>query len=408
MTKNKVVTTLASALVGVAVVAHAQTAPVRPAYSYPTQPVGEGPAAVQVGDSPVYMTPYVGGGIGHDDNLFLSHTNEKSSDFYVLSPGFRLDARSPNSVIQFAYQAQLGRYTSSRDDDYQDQTAHLQVDTAFSGRSFLRVGTDYIRGHDPRGSTDRPISGSPDKYRLIAPNATYALGAPGAQGRIELYWSDAYKTYLNNRDHTTQSDRDDRILGGIGYWRIGPKTYLLAETRYTDIDYRLPTSPFSSREFRYFGGVTWEATAATTGTLKIGRVEKKFDNDTFPRFTGTSYEGTVTWLPRTYSRFDFYAVRTPNESTGIGDFILSDIGGVNWNHDWSSVLMTGVALKFQRDAYQGFDRTDRTAGVGVRVGYKFRRWLTLGAEYSWTKRDSNLDQFQYEKNFYLLSATASM
>jgi hypothetical protein len=32
------------------------------------------------------------------------------------------------------------------------------------------------------------------------------------------------------------------------------------------------------------------------------------------------------------------------------------------------------------------------------VGYKLRRWLTLGAEYTFAQRDSNLN-FDYDKNF---------
>ncbi len=35
-------------------------------------------------------------------------------------------------------------------------------------------------------------------------------------------------------------------------------------------------------------------------------------------------------------------------------------------------------------------------------------WLTLGAEFSHIQRDSNLPAFEYDKNLYLLSATASM
>jgi hypothetical protein len=67
-----------------------------------------------------------------------------------------------------------------------------------------------------------------------------------------------------------------------------------------------------------------------------------------------------------------------------------------------------VGARYQRDQYQGFDRSDRTLGLTLRAGYKFRRWLTLGAEFSRTKRDSNLDQFDYDRNFFVVTATASM
>jgi hypothetical protein len=186
-----------------------------------------------------------------------------------------------------------------------------------------------------------------------------------------------------------------------------PKTYVLAEVRQSDISYELSTVPASGRERRYYGGVSWEATAATTGTLKLGRLEREFDSGR-PKFTGSSWEGLITWAPRTYSTFDFYTSRQTNESTGLGNFILSDIYGATWNHAWSSVLSTAVILRGQRDDYQGFDRNDKTGTLGVKVGYRFRRWLTVGAEYNHTRRDSNVNQFDYDRNLYLLTATASM
>ena len=80
----------------------------------------------------------------------------------------------------------------------------------------------------------------------------------------------------------------------------------------------------------------------------------------------------------------------PMESTGLGSFILSRLIGVTWNACLElGPVRPSVNLGYQKDEYQGFDRTDDIKTLGVKVGYKFRRWLTLGAEYTYTKRDSN-------------------
>lgn len=360
---------------------------------------------MQLGQSPFYLTPYVGVAIGRDDNLFLANTNEKSSSVFIFSPGFALDARSSKGVFQLKYQGQVGRYGQSDDDNYVDHTTRAMFDMAFDRRNFLRLGLEYIRSHDPRGSTDRPVAGRPDVYRMVTPSAVYAFGAPGAPGRVELYASEVDKRYLNNRATTETSDREARELGGAFYWRVAPKTYVLAEVRDTEISYRLPSAA-SGDERRYYGGVSWEATAATTGTLKAGRLVRKFDVG--DEDSSTSWEGIVSWSPRTYSKFDFYTSRQSTESTGLGRYILSSIGGVSWNHAWSSFLSTGVDFRYQKDDYRGFDRKDEISSLGLRAGYKFRRWLTIGAEYTYTTRDSNSPTFEYDKNLYLLTATASM
>ncbi len=376
---------------------------IRPAYAYPA-PIAGG---TQIGDTPLFFTPYVGLGVGHDDNLFLSRNNRKSTDLYVVSPGFKVDAKSEAMVFQGSYQAQIGRYTSSADDNYVDHVARAQLDTAFSGRSFLRVGLDYFRSHDPRGSTDRPLSGRPDRYQLWNPSATYAFGAPGAQGRVELYASDLHKKYVSNRAVTATGDRTQPEFGGAFYWRVASKTYAMAEVRNTEIHYDLPNSN-TGEERRYYAGVSWEATAKTIGTLKVGQARRQFDDGT-PSKNFSSWEGLVNWAPLTYSTFDFYTSRQTNEATGLGArFIISSVAGVNWTHAWTSFLNTGAGLRYQRDEYQGFDRTDNLKSANFKLGYRFRPWLTIGGEYTYTKRDSNQPAFEYDKNLYMLTATASM
>ncbi len=116
----------------------------------------------------------------------------------------------------------------------------------------------------------------------------------------------------------------------------------------------------------------------------------------------------VTWMPRTYSKVDIYSSRQPVESTGQGDFILSDATGILWTHAWSSVISTDANARYVKDTYKGFNRNDETQTYGIKANYKMRRWLTLGAEYQYTKRDSNINLNDYDKNLWLISAILSM
>jgi polysaccharide biosynthesis protein VpsM len=213
-----------------------EAAYLRPAYRFPARPPQDGPASVQMGSSPVFVTPFLGFAAGRDDNILYSSRDERSSSLYILSPAVKLDARDENKVLQLSYEGQIGRYGQSKADNYVDHTALAQFDVAFDRRNFLRLGADYIRGHDPRGATDRTLTGSPDKYRLSGPSATYAFGAPGAQGRLELYFSDIQRRYTNNRAFTEASDRDTQDFGGTLYLRMLPRTYALADVRRTNID----------------------------------------------------------------------------------------------------------------------------------------------------------------------------
>ncbi len=408
MLSKKKFLVLTAALLAVGGTAIAQTSPVRPAYQYPGAPgAAKGPTAMQLGSSPVFVAPWASIALGNDSNVNLASANEIDSAYAIYGAGFKADARSANSVFQMSLMASHGRYSDSNADNYTDSSARTSYDIAISSRNYLRLGWDYLRGHDPRGSTDRTVSESPDKYFVSTPGITYAFGAPSAAGRVEVFASRAAKRYRNNRDLTDGSDRNTKDFGGAFYWRVMPKTQLILEARRTDFDYLQATSPFSGREERYLVGATWDATAATSGTVKIGRLEKRFDSG-LPEFKGTTWEGMITWLPRSYSKFDLYSSRQPVESTGLGTFILSDATGIVWSHGWNSVFGTEAGARFQKDKYKGFDRNDDLTLLSVKATYKFRRWMSLGAEYQHTNRDSNIGAFEYDKNLWLVSATLSM
>jgi hypothetical protein len=355
----------------------------------------------------MYFAPFINIGAGYDDNVGLTSSNETSSPYYIISPGFLLDARDASRVFRFGYQGAIGQYSDSEKDNYVDHTFRTSLDWAIDQRNALRLGYDYIHGHDARGATDRPeATAYPDKYNLSTPSILYAYGTPGAQGRVEVWYSDAVKNYVNNRATTFLSDRDTKELGGTFYWRAMPRTHVLLEGRRIDFDYKDPTSLQNSQENRYYVGVTWEATAATSGTIKVGNAHKKFD--TGQSFSDAAWEGLVSWSPRTYSRFDFYSSRQPTESTGLGAFILSSPTGVIWTHSWNSLLSTTLNARYQKDEYQGFDREDEVKSLGFKLAYKFRRWVTVGGEYTYTKRDSNIPTSEYNRNLWLITANFTL
>lgn len=404
MKRNSIAVGLAVLVAGSA--AMAQSGPVRPAYAFPA---GERSGGIQMDANGLYATPYASVSLGQDSNLFSSNINKVDSGTEVYVAGVKLDARGANSVLNMDIQAKHGRYNQSSDDNYSDPTFRSTYDVAFDQRNFLRVGFNYLRLHDPRGSTDAPTSGSPDKYYDSVLFGTYAYGAPGAKGRIEVYGGNTVKRYLNNRQYTVNFDRDVSEFGGVFYWRAMPKTSFLVEARLTDLDYKLASSTQSGKETRFYGGVSWEATAATTGTIKIGQLKKEFDSSR-PDTSDMGWEGTISWEPRSYSKVDLFSGRTTAESTGFGDYTLSDRSGVNWSHGWNSALSTDAFLNYTKDKFRGGspDRTDKTATLGLRANYKFRRWLTLGAEYNYTDRNSSLDVNDYDRNVYFLTASMSM
>jgi len=405
MVKKQIATGLGLAL---AIFAGTAAAQLRPQYQFP-EVVRDpsGPAAVQLGGAPVYMTPTASLQAGHDSNVTQVKDGGRDSPVQIWGANAVLDAQSNRSVYLGDLYVNRGVYSNSSQDNYTDWGTRNSYDIEFTPRNYLHVNWDYIQGHEGRGTTDRPDQPTPDVYRLNTQGAVYAYGAPGAQGRIELYGSRAERRYNNNRDITQFSDRNVSEFGGVFYWRAMPKTYALVEARQTQIRYITPGPRLSGDEDRFFVGGTWEATAATNGTVKIGEFQKKFDNGQ-PTYRAPAWEAQLDWSPRSYTNFSFYTVKTPVESTGLGNFIIAEIAGVVWNHTWNQRFNTSLALQYQRSIYQGFDRSDDNKLVDFKANYQMRRWLGFGAEWIYSNRNSNFDAVDYSRNIWLLSANISM
>ena len=411
MRKNHLSTLIGALLASVAVGAMAQTtAPVKPTYQIPTgeqKNEEQGPRGWPIQDG-VALYPSVGLSFGRDDNLFLTNSNAKSSNIYSIAPALKLQARGSASLFTIDASSKSARYDQSRADDYTDYRLAGTGEFVLSSRMGLRLGAEYNKGHDPRGSNDRGISAEPDQFRNTGVGGLFAFGGNDARGRFEAEASSFDKRYTNNRATTVASDRNTDSFAGRFFTRIAEKTSLLIEARAVKLDYKLSTSLQDGNERYYLAGVTWDATAATSGTVKIGQIRKNFDSNPSRNFSGTGWDVAVQWAPLSYSKFNFTTSKSFSESTGIGDFLLTKRYGATWTHEWNPRISTMASIGRANDDFVNGGRSDSTDSIGLKLNYKLQRWLTLGGEYSNADRDSNNSNLKYKKNVYSFTVAATL
>jgi polysaccharide biosynthesis protein VpsM len=368
----------------------------------------DGPAGISV--EPFMIYPALDVAVGHDDNLYSSDLNKRSSSLITIAPSVRVEGRPGPHRLNLLLGYTAGRYGDSGDDNYDDYQLAANALAVFSARTDLKLRADYLYGHDPRGSTDRPFGNEPDEYINAGAQGTFGYGAPGARGRLELSGGLYTRQYQNNRIFTEASDRDTGTAGAMFLWRVAPKSQLLAELEGRRIDYDQASSTLDSDETRFYLGARWDATAATSGTAKIGWLKKDFDSPLREDVSTGSWLVSVRWSPLTYSVFDFDTSRQTEESTGVGDTILSSIYNALWTHSWSSRVRSQVLVGWRNDEFRGaaVSREDDIATLGLRLHYQFRRWLRLSAEYTFTDRDSNDPTVVYQRNLILFSVGATL
>jgi polysaccharide biosynthesis protein VpsM len=201
---------------------------------------------------------------------------------------------------------------------------------------------------------------------------------------------------------------------------VQPKTYATFNLRQSKYEYTDPASTLDSTDTYMLVGVRWEATAATTGRFAFGRERKKFDSVGTAAgrqdFSGVSWEGGVNWKPLTYSSVDYNTYRRTYDSTGLGDYTVDQTHQLVWTHAWSSRVTSSLTGLYTDSQFTnapvatagGASREDKSKSVGLRVTYNMRRWLNIGADYTYSTRDSNDFNFNYNRNQYMLYFAATL
>lgn len=363
---------------------------------------------------PVRIYPALKTAVGYDNNIFESAHDTKSSTVTRVVP--ELSAVLPLNVgyLQLGGQADDQRYIDSSNDNFTDRTLYFHSLVEANARNRFNLDGRFIKSHDPRGTGltegfDPALSdlNSPDAYTDQTAAFKYEFGAPAAAGKLRFAADYLDHNYDNHRDRTRFFDRDEYGLDTTFLWRVQPRTSLAFEARERRIEYA-ETDPnatsLDSREHTLLAGAEWGATGKTSGSIRLGNRRKNFDDPARVDGSNFVWEANAKWQPRSYSTFELKLERSPHETNGVGDFIDTRSSDLEWTHDWTPRVGTRLAFSYLQQSYADVDRDQNTKGAALGVSYKMWRWLTWRVDGSWRSRSSNVEEFNFERNRYWLTA----
>ena len=341
----------------------------------------------------------------YDDNVTRAETQTTSSWVSIVRPDLDITAGSDINYINFGYVFERGEYYSSKNDSYSDHFVDAATHNEFSSKAMLDAALSYTRSHDARGSTFSGIItgfNTPDKWYETAANAKFSYGGQDATGRVVLDGGFAAKRYYNHRTLTAGRDMNTAEGGATFFYKVGAKTSAFVEGRYKVYDYRLATSLLDSSEVSTYAGLTWEATARTTGIAKFGWQRKKFKRGNQAAGNYFSYDLAVEWAPLTYSTWTLASGYKANETDGTGSYIKTNDVNLAWTHEWNERFSHTANVGYKRDNYVGAAtaRKDNYTMAGINLNYDLTSWLDVGADYAYTNRSSNVINADYKQNVF--------
>ena len=361
-----------------------------------------GPAAAldpaSLGQGSLKFTPTLDVSTGYDDN-FRTDTSGDSSWITTVQPNFELSTVQGANRYAASYSIAQEWVHDDSNEDVTNQFLDLTADLVFDARNRLELGAFWDKTEEITSADELN-----DEFTTTGVHALYGFGVAGAPINADFRYG--FDRRRSDNAANAEDERDHHNYAATLYYRVSPRTQALAEIRYRDADFR----SVSSKDYdsiAYLIGARWEATAMTSGSVRVGYQEQSFDDSGKPDETSTVWGADVTWAPLTYSRVNLFATRSLEDGDEGATSVRTTIFGANWNHDWSGQLTSTIGVSDTRDKYDN-GRDDTIQNFNAGVSYELRRWLDVGFRYDYNDSDSTLDSETWDRNRYMLLLNMSL
>ena len=376
------------------------------------------PQGIELG-SGVTLLPSVGLKITDNDNIYLQDSdNEVSSTITRLTPAVGVNVDMGATVIDALVKGEIGQYTKDDNDDYTDANYAVGVASQLTDRNAIRGSVTLNQGHDARGSgtlegTDALNTDKPDQYDETTVFLNYVYGAESSMLNASVGVEQYSKDYKNNKDVTSDREHDKTKLTARLDINVSSATKAIVELRNTDISYDNDSAIAGDGSvLTGLVGASWDITGKTTGEVKLGMIDRDFDDsakDADSRFT---WEASVTYSPLSYSVITLTTAQAANETTsaGLGSYIASDFTALNWKHEFSPFVALSVDASLNNSEYvdAANDREDEVVAYGISGVFSPSKNVDVVVGYKASERSSNVDGLDYDQKVIDLTMSVAI
>jgi hypothetical protein len=367
------------------------------------------PLGIRAGGFLIYPSMTVGS--SYNSNIFATKNDTEDDFIFNFLPGINVRSNFPRHAINFGVQADIGRYVSETRENYEDVGTTLGGRLDVTRNSRLTGNLSFAKDHERR---DDPEDPGADETR--DPVEFYAYGANlGYQHEFNRFNVGLLGTF-DRRDFDEQgedSDEDERdrnVYGTrlrTGYF-ISPRLNAFVQGGYRRE--QRDASNKSGRDNNVYSaavGTEIDFTGLLFGEFFVGWSLQEFDESQFDSENGLDYGVNLTWNPTQL---------TTLRLNGTGGFAPSDVGSSNLesrialrvDHELLRNFLIGSEISYERDDFQDTNRTDNTVNVGPSATYLMNRYVSLGAAYTFTKRDSDDSNREYDRHVVTLRVTGHL
>ena len=348
----------------------------------------------------------------YSDNIFCTNTDTVSGFRTIFSPGFNIelpmvavtrDRSRYHFDMQFRLDAEeLNKNTFSNGVGY--------ITMAKFGYKMPSTGITldlyelFHRAHDPYSVNVTPQL---DWYHENA--VTASLGYEFAS-RYKIRFDFTNHILNYDADRVSYRNDTDNTIAGYFYYAFTPKLSAFVEYQGVKFDYN--DHILNNTENYLYGGIEWDVTAKTKGTIKAGYESKKFDDPSLGKYNNFAFSADINHNFDPKNSVMLTAYRRPNSTNLVGtNFYLTTGFLLQYYYRITGKITARGDLSYGNDKYYGLlggnPRTDNTWSGAIWLFYQIKRWLRVELGYMYTSRNSNIDAFTYKSNQIWLTLKAT-
>jgi len=360
-------------------------------------------------DTPKPFSAHASAVIGHDDNLDLAPSAQRSSWLSELNAGLRLNHKGQGWLdLGFGYDITSLKYFSASDQNAIWHHLNGFAETSFSGTGMLSFrdvykATTELENDEMRQTTKRAQNNADLSARVPLLDEKYGLlAAFGTENHN--YFDPAFSSL----------DRHNKSFGGGFYASSGKDTFFELAYRRNKLDY-INSDPHTGKT---------NSVSLTARGLKLENCEftaaVAYEGRTYDNPLGTADDSASTvlgsakmqWMPNDTLEIAFTFDRKNVESAYMTNrYFTANTVKAQWTIKTGDVA-TDISAGFTANRYPEVDaalgrRTDTIARLGAAASYAFMEKLKGTAGYEYASSASTHPGLGYSSNIVKLGVLAT-
>lgn len=370
----------------------------------------------------------------HDDNFYLTPTDEVSAESFIAHAHFVLEVPGARQYLRMEYAPQYRNISVGKgaDPDIEDVSHFWDLDARLKGSSTFGVDIrhDFVVGVLESYIVDENrefVDNAADQFTSNNIDVDFKWAGSRQTGIISVGKADT--SFADNGADTPWYELDEWRMGAEYRWKFAPLTNFVVNFKHQDSmnDYTDAFTAANSGLDRLDStadslgfGFDGEMGRTTTGRAVLGFKSLDFDDNLgfTDDWDGITLQADVT---KSFSRFTKLICNVQRQAnfSGYGEqnlageynayYVSNRISFTLANQPQGGKVGWELIGQFQRNGYDTptpetalggpeREREDDISRLRAQIGFHPLEHLSFRLNYQWEERESNIDKFDYTDN----------